>query len=162
MNKHCVDAPNLIRPEGTRCLGGNFTGSRNTQERDRRKQRKDFMARSSRRPINRFVRLAFWLSSIGIGSALCYAAALACFPLLAIYALPIQNLDKLTGANGRIGLGLAVGVLALFAGYGAGALVIWKAQRSPSTTQNSKLKTQNFLPVALLGFPLIFLALLIF
>ena len=113
------------------------------------------MARSSRRPINRFVRLAFWLSSIGIGSALCYAAALACFPLLAIYALPIQNLDKLTGANGRIGLGLAVGVLALFVGYGAGAMILARQVREgrrgkPQQTgrQGGKERLSPYLPVS--------------
>lgn len=65
---------------------------------------------------------ALWLA--GLAMAGCYLGALLRFPLLSIYAEPIQNLAKLTNSNGWIGLALAVGVLALFLSYGAGALAL--------------------------------------
>src|SRR5215216_3052985 len=61
---------------------------------------------------------------VGLGSALCYAAALIHFPLLAIYARPIQNLEKLTNADPWTGLALTVWTLLLFVGYAVGAVVL--------------------------------------
>ncbi|MFN8569860.1 MAG: radical SAM protein [Kouleothrix sp.] len=49
-------------------------------------------------PLQLSWRLALALA--GLAAALCCAAALARFPLLAIYARPIQNLAKLTSASG--------------------------------------------------------------
>ena len=113
------------------------------------------------------MRLTFWLSSIGIGSALGYAAALLRFPLLGIYAQPIQNLDKLTGSNGWIGLSLAVGVLALFGLYALGALALAAGasglgSRAGGATLAPSPRSQALLALMLIGFPLLFLALLVF
>jgi hypothetical protein len=90
---------------------------------------------------------------LGLGAALCYAAALMRFPLLAIYAQPIQNLEKLTNADPWTGLALTGWTLLLFAGYAVGAVVLAREARSPS------LLVSRFV-AALVGFPLIFLALL--
>jgi hypothetical protein len=102
---------------------------------------------------------------IGVGSALCYAAALARFPLLAIYAQPIQNLTKLTNANAWSGLALSAGTLLLFLGYGAGAAVLSqlvdRSDTSRRGAQGSGLKSRLPMPLILLGFPLLFLALLL-
>jgi hypothetical protein len=93
---------------------------------------------------------------VGLGSALCYAAALTHFPLLAIYAQPIQNLTKLTNGDPRTGLGLTGWTLLVFAGYAMGALVLARvAQQSVRAIAHPVT-----LFVALVGFPLIFLALL--
>lgn len=94
---------------------------------------------------------ALWLA--GLAMVACYLGALLRFPLLAIYAEPIQNLAKLTNSNGWIGLSLAVGVLALFLAYGAGALALAEG--------NGKQRRRGAL-VALLGFPLVFIGLLVF
>src|SRR5215210_285167 len=68
---------------------------------------------------------------VGLGSALCYAAALTHFPLLAIYTQPIQNLTKLTNSDPRTGLALTGWTLLVFAGYAMGALVLARvAQQS--------------------------------
>ncbi len=109
---------------------------------------------------------------LGLGAALCYAAALLRFPLLAIYKQPTQNLEKLTSADRWTGLALTGWVLLLFAGYAVGAVVLardarrkgragagvrWRAASHP-------LAPAPFHPctliAALVGFPLIFLALL--
>ena len=58
-----------------------------------------------------------WASVLLLGSALCYAAALRRFPLLAIYAQPIQNIEKLTQDDPLTGLALTSWVLLLFAGF---------------------------------------------
>ncbi|MBK9942986.1 MAG: hypothetical protein IPP13_15380 [Kouleothrix sp.] len=105
-------------------------------------------------PLQLSWRLALALA--GLAAALCYAAALARFPLLAIYARPIQNLAKLTSASGWAGLALASGIIALFAGYAAGAAAL---ARAPS------LKAGQRAPAALiaivLGAPLLFAGLLV-
>jgi hypothetical protein len=93
---------------------------------------------------------------VGIGSALCYAAALTHFPLLAIYAQPIQNLTKLTNSDPRTGLALTGWTLLVFAGYAMGALVL--ARVAQQTVRAIAHPVTLF--VALVGFPLIFLALL--
>ncbi len=67
---------------------------------------------------------ATYLLVLGISAAALYSAALFRFPLLSIYARPIQNLDKLTGSSPGTGLILAGGVLLLFVAYGLGALLI--------------------------------------
>jgi hypothetical protein len=107
------------------------------------------------------------LALIGLGSALCYAAALARFPLLAIYALPIQNLTKLTQASGAVGMALAAGVALLFLGYALGAAALARGPRDVGledsrTAQAPSLKPHVSTVVVLLGFPLVFLAILLF
>src|SRR6478736_5628985 len=101
---------------------------------------------------------------VGLGSALCYAAALMRFPLLAIYAQPIQNIEKLTHADPRVGLALTGWTLLVFAGYAIGAVVLARdARRSrqaivqPVTSSTRHIVT---LIAVLVGFPLLFLALL--
>ncbi|HRC77924.1 MAG TPA: hypothetical protein PLO33_19725, partial [Kouleothrix sp.] len=74
-------------------------------------------ARSARLPLS-------VLALAGLGTAICYAGALARFPLLRIYDQPIQNLTKLTQARASIGIALAIAIVALFVGYGAGATVL--------------------------------------
>ena len=69
-------------------------------------------------------RLALLLGLLGIGSALVYAAAVSRFPLLAIYNIPLQNLDKLTGSAPGTGLVLFGCVLLLFTGYALGILAL--------------------------------------
>src|ERR1044071_9436346 len=85
----------------------------------------------------------------GVGTAFVYAAALLCFPLLRIYAFPIQNLQKLTNASATVGLALVGCVLLLFAGYGAGAVLL---ARAPT------FRHKGTWPRALIviGFPLVF------
>lgn len=68
------------------------------------------------------------LALLGAGSALVYAAALARFPLLAIYNIPLQNLDKLTGSAPGTGMVLFGCVLLLFVGYGLGVLALFDRQ----------------------------------
>src|SRR5207249_4734134 len=102
--------------------------------------------------------LLWRLALLGIGAALLYAAALAYFPLLTIYARPIQNLDKLTRSDGRVGLALAGGVLLLFVGYSAGALALI---RSHETLDEAAGRRRWALALVVIGFPLIFLALLV-
>src|SRR4029079_10907504 len=78
---------------------------------------------------------------LGVGAALCYAAALARFPLLAIYAQPIQNLEKLTHSDPWAGLGLAAWTLLLFGGYALGALALYwavGARFGPGPTQRAQ------------------------
>jgi hypothetical protein len=114
--------------------------------------------------------LSGWvLVLLGLGAALGYAAALARFPLLAIYAQPIQNLEKLTNADPWAGLVLAGWVLLLFAGYalGAAALLwgIWRGERARTTEGDHPVTPSPRRPialfvVALIGFPLVFLGLL--
>jgi hypothetical protein len=95
---------------------------------------------------------------LGVGAALCYTAALARFPLLAIYAQPIQNLEKLTHSDSWAGLGLAAWTLLLFGGYALGALALYWAVGARSGPGRSP---QALLLVVLIGFPLVFLALLV-
>jgi hypothetical protein len=92
---------------------------------------------------------------VGLGSALCYAAALMRFPLLAIYAQPIQNIEKLTQDDSLTGLALTSWVMLLFAGYAMGAMVLVRNAQSKARTAN-----RPFTLITLLVFPLIFLALL--
>ena len=61
---------------------------------------------------------------IGLGSALIYLIALFRFPLLRIYSVPLQNLDKLTASAPGTGLAISACVLLLFAGYALGALAL--------------------------------------
>src|SRR5215213_5723422 len=70
---------------------------------------------------------------LGLGSALCYAAALMRFPLLTIYAQPIQNLEKLTNADPWTGLALTSWTLLLFIGYVMGAIVLTHEARDKAT-----------------------------
>jgi len=104
------------------------------------------------------------LALVGISSALCYAAALARFPLLAIYAQPIQNIEKLTHADPGIGLALTGWTLLVFAGYTVGAVVLARdARRSKRATANTVTSSPRHRVTqiaVLVGFPLIFLALL--
>jgi hypothetical protein len=101
---------------------------------------------------------------LGLAAALCYAAALTRFPLLAIYARPIQNLEKLTNANPWTGLALAGAVLLLFGGYGVGALAILGARdlrlEPPIHEHAASRKSQFSMALIVIGFPLVFLALL--
>ena len=101
---------------------------------------------------------------VGLGSALCYAAALMRFPLLAIYAQPIQNIEKLTHADPRVGLALTGWTLLVFAGYAIGAVVLARdARRSQQATVlpvTSSTRHIVTLIAVLVGFPLLFLALL--
>jgi hypothetical protein len=105
------------------------------------------------------------IALLGVGAALCYAAALARFPLLAIYAQPIQNLEKLTNSDPWAGLALAVWTCLLFGGYALGALSLYGASRPRSTAssdeQAPRFKPQAALLLVLIGFPLVFLALLL-
>lgn len=73
-------------------------------------------------------RLGLLLALLGAGSALVYAAALARFPLLAIYHIPLQNLDKLTGSAPGTGMVLFGCVLLLFIGYSLGVLALFDNQ----------------------------------
>ena len=84
-----------------------------------------------RHSSNSTTRLSGWvLVLLGLGAVLVYAAALARFPLLAIYAQPIQNLEKLTNADPWAGLVLAGWTLLLFAGYALGAAaLLWEIRR---------------------------------
>jgi hypothetical protein len=95
------------------------------------------------------------LAILGAASAICYGGALERFPLLSIYARPIQNLDKLTNADGWVGLALLVGVVSLFVGYGAGAIALADAR-----AEYAGRRTPWWFAVAVIGFPLIFLVLL--
>jgi hypothetical protein len=104
---------------------------------------------------------------LGLGSALCYAAALIRFPLLAIYAQPIQNLEKLTNAEPWTGLAMTGWTLLLFAGYAVGAIVLAREARDQETREpgervisRSPRLMVSWSVAALVGFPLIFLALL--
>ncbi|MEO7909003.1 MAG: hypothetical protein ABIV47_05080 [Roseiflexaceae bacterium] len=108
---------------------------------------------------------------LGLGSALCYAAALMRFPLLAIYAQPIQNLEKLTNDDPLTGLALTGWTLLVFASYAVGAMVLARGVRrnegsgegvkGPETSPPlTPYPIHRFTLLALLGFPLIFLALL--
>jgi hypothetical protein len=132
------------------------------------------MEPDSRLSISSRCGLALQLALVGAGSALGYAAVLARFPLLAIYARPIQNLTKLTGANGWAGLSLAAGVLALFIFYGFGALALAREARQETGDRRRKAGGKGRLyqvsslasrvslsHMALLAFPLLFLAILI-
>jgi hypothetical protein len=94
---------------------------------------------------------------LGFGSAIIYIAALLRFPLLPIYALPLQNLDKLTRSSGPAGLVLAGCVLLLFVGYASGALLLARAAGSP--LDNSPRRW--LLPLVLIGFPVLFVLLLL-
>jgi hypothetical protein len=101
---------------------------------------------------------------VGLGSALGYAAALMRFPLLAIYAQPIQNIEKLTHDDPQTGLALTSWVLLLFAGYAMGALVLADEVRSKGRATTHPVPPSPRHPITriavLIGFPLIFLALL--
>lgn len=83
-----------------------------------------------------------------IGCALLYGAALARFPLLQIYARPLQNLDRLTLSVPAVGWALVGCIVLLFLGYGLGASVAGAASRR---------RTARWLIV---GMPLLFVALL--
>src|SRR4051812_7435277 len=110
---------------------------------------------------------------LGLGSALCYAAALMHFPLLAIYAQPIQNLEKLTNDDPLTGLALTGWTLLVFGGYAIGAIVL--AQEVRRNRRGGEEGRERAAPhirtpspfhrftliAGLLGFPLIFLVLLI-
>jgi len=98
---------------------------------------------------------ALVLAILGVASVICYAGALERFPLLAIYARPIQNLDKLTNADGWVGLALLVGVVSLFVGYGAGAVALADAR-----AEYADRRAPWWLVAAVIGFPLIFVTLL--
>jgi hypothetical protein len=100
---------------------------------------------------------------VGLGSALCYAAALRRFPLLTIYAQPIQNIEKLTTDDTGSGLALTSWVVLLFAGYAMGAIVLARGARGKKPANNAPFPPAPPHPlvlIALLGFPLIFLGLL--
>lgn len=107
-------------------------------------------ARSARLPLS-------VLALAGLGTAICYAGALARFPLLRIYDQPIQNLTKLTQARASIGIALAIAIVALFVGYGAGATVLAAHAGRAAPPR----RTPRALPLLVLGFPLLFLALLL-
>ncbi len=96
-----------------------------------------------------------WLVLLGLGSALVYAAELVRFPLLSIYFFPLQNLDKLTRLGAPAGLALAGCVLLLFTGYAVGALLLLRAADAPASSGRGWPAV-----LALIGFPLLFLALL--
>jgi hypothetical protein len=100
------------------------------------------------------------LMLLGLGASLCYAAALARFPLLTIYAQPIQNLEKLTKADPWTGLALASWVLLLFTGYAIGAAALARQARGSGASASPPDRSRALLAVVLIGFPLIFLALL--
>jgi len=95
------------------------------------------------------------LAILGVASVICYGGALDRFPLLSIYSQPIQNLDKLTNADGWVGLALLVGIVSLFVGYGAGAVVL-----ADTRAEYAGRRTPWWLAVMVIGFPLIFLVLL--
>jgi hypothetical protein len=108
---------------------------------------------------------------LGLGTGLGYAAALARFPLLAIYAQPIQNLEKLTNGNAWIGLALTAWTLLVFAGYAIGAIVLahevrrsGRANEEAIGRQGDTISTSSpthlLTLIALVVFPLVFLALL--
>ena len=96
-------------------------------------------------------RLFITFAMIGFGSALVYLGALLRFPLLAIYDVPLQNLDKLTNSAPGTGLVIAGCVLLLFVGYGLGALALARGREVRGVTG-----------AMLLGFPLIFAVILLF
>ncbi len=103
---------------------------------------------------------------LGLGAALCYAAALRRFPLLAIYAQPIQNLEKLTKDDPWTGLALTSWTLLVFAGYAVGAVVLareaqWRIRAANHPCTPAPLHPCTLIAL-LVGFPLIFLALLAF
>ena len=95
------------------------------------------------------------IALLGIGSALVYAVALLRFPLLAIYNHPIQNLDKLTHSDGRIGLVLAGYVVLLFVGYAVGALLLSGMARAGGRSGARRIA------LVVIGFALLFIALLL-
>ncbi len=112
---------------------------------------------------------------LGLGSALCYAAALMRFPLLTIYAQPIQNLEKLTNDDPLTGLAMTGWTLLVFASYAVGAILLARdARRNASSSDRAigRHADNTYVPspphpsilsrVALVGFPLSFLALLAF
>jgi hypothetical protein len=87
-----------------------------------------------------------YLFVLGISAAGLYSAALFRFPLLSIYARPIQNLDKLTGSSPGTGLIMAGCALLLFVAYSLGARLV---RRVPAR--------MRFL---LIAFPVLFAAIL--
>jgi hypothetical protein len=95
------------------------------------------------------------------------------FPLLAIYAQPIQNLEKLTNDDPMTGLALTGWTLMVFVGYAVGAVVLAQELRRKERAGDkvrgrqgdelrapSRIQPFTLSKVALIGFPLIFLALL--
>jgi hypothetical protein len=115
------------------------------------------MLRPPDRPTIRQHRRLPQLFLLGLGAAIIYVAALLRFPLLSIYALPIQNLDKLTRSSGPAGLLLASCVLLLFVGYASGALLLVRSVGA----QPDGAPRRWLLPLVLIGFPLLFVGLLL-
>lgn len=89
---------------------------------------------------------------LGLGTALIYIAALWRFPLLPIYPIPLQNLDKLTRSEPLTGLALAGCALLLFIGYAAGAALLARIGDAAPARGTTAL---------VVGFALAFLALLL-
>jgi hypothetical protein len=123
------------------------------------------------------------LSLLGCGSALLYTLLLLRFPLDVIYNCPRTNLDKLTRVEATpqglpltsyicphvdldnltrpdtlTGLALFVGVLLLFGAYALGALALVGPN---AVARTAPRRTSWPLGLALVGFPLLFAALLL-
>jgi hypothetical protein len=90
---------------------------------------------------------------------------------LASYVCPTQNLDNLTHPDLTTGLALLLSVVLLFGAYALGALALRPADERPKTNdQPHALRPSSFVLrrkgwpplLALIGFPLLFLALLLF
>ena len=85
----------------------------------------------------------------GIGSALVYVVALLRFPLLEIYNIPLQNLDKLTQSNPTTGIVIVSAIILLFVAYALGGMAL----------SRNDAKRAHWL---VLLFPLLFTLLLLF
>ncbi|HEU4323325.1 MAG TPA: hypothetical protein VFS21_09240 [Roseiflexaceae bacterium] len=97
------------------------------------------------------------LAVLGAGIVFIYLAAVLRFPLLAIYNLPLQNLDKLTGASGATGMVMASCLAMLFGSYALGALSL----RGNAPAGDWRWRS-GALYLVLFGMPLLFVLVLLF
>ncbi|HEX9371169.1 MAG TPA: hypothetical protein VF897_09190, partial [Roseiflexaceae bacterium] len=100
---------------------------------------------SGRRPAPKTI----YLTLAGIGSALVYGAFVLRIPLLRTYTAPLLNLNHIPAADWPAGLLVAGCAALLFGGYLVGALSV------------STARAQRLTPLLVVGFPLIFIALLL-
>ena len=107
---------------------------------------------------------AVYLALCGAISALVYAAILARLPLERVYTTPLLNLNHIKASDWPTGATVIACVALLFAAYAIGALVLaresWDVHGAVNAPSIPSLKP--LVAMALLGFPLVFAALLIF